>query len=175
MIGAGILIGILVIVDQLTKYLAKFFLNGKDPFELISNIITLSYQTNDGASFGILSGNRWLFVLITFVALGFFFYLLKSANLKTKKTYSIGVSLLIAGTIGNLLDRIFHGGHVIDFLYVHLYDPIMNVFGLDNFYNNFADMFLFVGIFMFAIDLIFFESKRNKQTRKNGETSNDSI
>lgn len=175
MIGFGILIFILIIFDQLTKYLAKFFLEGKPPFVFINKVITLSYQTNDGASFGILAGKIWLFILLTVIALFFFFYLFKSVN-KTKKIYSIGISLMIAGTMGNLLDRIFHGGLVIDFLLVELYEPILKIFGLSNFYNNFADMYLFIGIILFAIDMFFLESKREKLAKKEIEVlSNENI
>lgn len=169
MVGPGILILILIILDQATKYLAKFFLEGKPPFVFINNVITLSYQTNDGASFGILSGQLWLFILLTLAALVIFFYLFRHVSFKTKKVYSIGISLMIAGTIGNLLDRIFHKGLVIDFLLVELYEPILKLFGLSNFYNNFADMYLFVGIFLFAIDMFFLEKKRESFAKKEVE------
>jgi signal peptidase II len=71
------------------------------------------------------------------------------------KFYSVGISLMIGGTIGNLIDRVFRG-YVIDFL-------DFDIFGYSYPTFNVADMALVIGVIMFAIDILFLETRRNKR------------
>jgi len=84
-----------------------------------------------------------------------FFYLISKSNFKTMKFYSVGISLMIGGTIGNLIDRVFRG-YVIDFL-------DFDIFGYSYPTFNVADMALVIGVIMFAIDILFLETRRNKR------------
>lgn len=155
-----ILIG--VFLDQLTKQLAYRLLYNPiteiaKEIDVIPYVLKLSYHENSAAAYGLFEGKMGLFVVVTIIALAIFGYLFKDVDFKTKRVYSISVTLFIAGTLGNFIDRIFLG-FVIDFMkYPFLGLMIGN---LGNFYNNFADMYLFVAIILFTIDLFIFEPKR---------------
>ncbi len=151
------IVSFLIVLDQVTKWAAQLFLRGSEAIELIPSFLYLNYHINPGAAWGMLEGQFYLFVLITFAALGLFLYLAKDNGFKDKPFYSLAIVLLIAGTIGNFIDRV-RFRYVIDFIdvYIFSYDfPIFNV----------ADMALTIGVFLFAIDLLFFEKRRMTHER----------
>ena len=115
-------------------------------------------------------------MLVTVVALGIFGYLFTEADFKHKKVYSIAITMFIAGTLGNAIDRSFLRNlqgdpYVIDFLHYPFLTPILNLVGLNNFYNNLADMYLSLAIVLFAIDLFIFEPKRKKKELPNAQNN----
>jgi len=145
--------GILIIVfcialDQVTKAIARVSLQPKGSITIIKNFFEFTYVENRGGAWGSFSGKLWLFVIITIAALGFMFYLMKDFDLKTNAFYSIGLVLIIAGAIGNFIDRIIFK-YVTDFL-------DFNIFGYDFPVFNVADICITVGVFMMIIKLIFF-------------------
>lgn len=159
MILGSILIILLTLFDFLSKRLAQFYL--KNPLKdvvVIKNLFELSYYENKGASLGILEGQMIFFMLVTGLALIIFFYFFLSVDFKHKKTYSIAITLFIAGTIGNAIDRISLG-YVIDFMHFPFLSYILNIFKLSNFYNNMADMYLTAAIILFIFDLFFLSKK----------------
>ena len=121
----------------------------KDEIKVIPHIIDFILVKNHGAVFGILQGKMILFYIVTFFGLAIFGYLLKDGNLNTMPFYTIGLSLMIAGTIGNFIDRVCFN-YVRDFI----------TFGFFSFPSfNVADMCMCVGIVMFFIDTLFGEAK----------------
>ncbi|KGG81100.1 signal peptidase [Caloranaerobacter azorensis H53214] len=120
---------ILIIFDQLTKYLAVKFLLGKNPIPIIKNYLQLNYVENFGAAFGILQNKQLFFVVITIVVLaGIIIYIRKHTNIS--KPMKVALTILFSGALGNLIDRL-RLGYVIDFIDVKfgkLYDfPVFNV------------------------------------------------
>ena len=98
----------------------------------------------------------WFFYIVTVISFVIFCYLLKDFNIKKFPFSSIGVSLMLGGTIGNFIDRLFNG-FVVDF-----FDFI--IFGYDYPIFNVADICLVVGAIMLIIQIIisrdfFFEKK----------------
>ena len=87
-----------------------------------------------------------------------FYYLLKEIDFKEKPLYSIAITLLIAGAIGNFIDRMLLG-YVVDFL-----DFIIFGYNFPTF--NVADMALVIGVTIFAIDIfkedIFHAKNKNR-------------
>lgn len=149
-IGIGLVI-IGILIDQITKMLAiKYFKHLSEPVVGIKGIINLTYVENTGGAFGMLSGKLWLFILITIAALGFFGYLMKDFNLKENAIYSSSLILIIIGTIGNFIDRIFRG-YVVDFLEFAFWKSFA-VF-------NFADMCITVGVAFMMGGIIFGDVK----------------
>ena len=108
----------------------------------LPNVLALTNVRNDGAAWSVLSGQQWFFTVITIVALGmmgYFFWKLRNDNL-----YMSAISLLIAGTLGNFIDRI-RLGYVVDmFETLFMNFPIFNV----------ADMCLTFGVIIVIIALI---------------------
>ena len=111
---------------------------------VIPGFFHFSFSFNTGASFGSFKGNLTLFYIISVFAAGLFYFLLRDVNWKTKKWYTSAVVLMIAGGIGNFIDRLMFQ-KVTDF--IELEFMRFAIF-------NFADMCLVVGVILFGIDLV---------------------
>lgn len=127
---AGIILVVLVLFDQITKYFAKLYLEGQTPFSVIPNIFEFCYLEggNTGAAFGLFQGNTFLLSIISLlvfcIIVGCFFYVSKKPG---NKWLSFCLVLMAAGAFGNWIDRFFRR-YVIDFLYFKPIDfPIFNV------------------------------------------------
>ncbi len=137
---------LVLIVDQVTKQFIVKTMDLGDSVTVIKDFFYISSHRNTGGAWGILTGQMVVFYLITFIAFILFYFLIKETDFKNKKIYSVAVTLLIAGAIGNFIDRVLFQ-EVVDFLdfYIFGYDfPIFNV----------ADMCLVVGMFMFGYDIL---------------------
>jgi signal peptidase II len=122
---------IVVILDQLTKILVLKRFKFAERLNVISDFFDLTLVFNKGAAFSFLANaggwQRWFFVAIAVVAIVFLLYLLAKHGGQT--LFAFGVSLILGGAIGNVIDRILHG-QVTDFLlfYWHpYYFPAFNV------------------------------------------------
>lgn len=131
----------IVFTDQLTKWLAVICLKGEESFPLWKDVFHFTYVENMGSAFGILKDHRWVFMSISTVIiiaglLIFFIYYKKLAPL-----LRWSISFLVAGGIGNMIDRIFIG-YVVDFLDFTLIDfAVFNV----------ADSFVCIGAGLFLL------------------------
>ncbi len=166
MILSIILIIIAVALDQVSKYLSVLHLEPIGTFPLIEDILHLTYVENRGAAFGILSEHRWVFMVISIVgicALAAWLAIAKPKNVWTR----VGISFVIGGGIGNMIDRIALG-YVIDMIDCRFI----------NFYVfNIADSFVCVGCAMVFIGLIIEmidERKQKKAGVKAGTTDGES-
>lgn len=119
-----ILIIVLTILslDQLTKFLVTRNLPLNQSFPVIKGIFHISLIHNRGAAFGILKNQTPLFITASIFAIIFIFLNLKNKN---KRLHSFSLGLILAGALGNLIDRLFLG-HVIDFLDFRIW-PVFNV------------------------------------------------
>lgn len=156
LIYSAIIIGGIAI-DQLTKFLAVKFLAPIDTVPIIKNALHLTYVENRGAAFGMLADHRWVFMILSSVAIVILAFLLFGGYLNGK-LYTLSVSMIVSGGIGNMIDRIFLG-YVVDFIDFRLIN--FAVF-------NGADSFVCVGagILLLAalLDLIN-ESKKTKDKK----------
>ncbi len=105
--------------------------------QIIKTIVTKYYtfSKNTGAIFGILSNHTYIIILLTFFALGFLIYY--TPKIKNQ----IGLALIFAGLIGNLIDRLVYR-YVIDYIRIYTYPAF-----------NLADIFLTVGVIIIIIHL----------------------
>jgi signal peptidase II len=118
-----LLAAVVIVLDQLTKsaIVARFSLH--ESYAVINNFFNLVYVMNPGAAFGFLAGAsatfRYIFFIgITILAIGLIiFYLLKSKPQSVLIVLSL--TLIFAGAVGNLTDRIRFGA-VVDFLDVYV-------------------------------------------------------
>ncbi len=154
-----IIVVILVAFDQLTKHIV---LNSLAPIKqkvLIDGFFNLTYVENRGAAFGAMQGARWFFVILAVVvvsAVAFYYYKCE----KTPRTLPLRISLimLVGGTVGNVIDRVFRG-YVVDFL-----DFI--VFGYDFPVFNVADILIVLGTFLLAGCILLMDVKTDKEKQK---------
>lgn len=138
------LIIVLTGFDQLSKW---YFYTNKlhyDGFVVIKDFFYLTYLENRGAAFGILQNFRWVFILLTIVAVGIMiWYFIKNNNIVLR----LALVFLISGAVGNFIDRLIRG-FVIDFLDFY-------PFGYDFPIFNFADIWVNVGVFVLIIYVLF--------------------
>lgn len=118
---------VLVLLDQMTKFLAIKYLKFTEPFVIIKNILELTYVENTGAAFGILEGKQTLFYILTILVLIFILYIIYRTPVNAHFVLIICSLLFIfSGAIGNFIDRI-KNKYVIDFIYFKLIDfPVFN-------------------------------------------------
>ena len=121
-------IGTAIFIDQITKYFAVAYLKNNHAKVLIDGVFELQYLENRGMAFGILQNKQFLFVVGALVICGAIL-LIYGRIPYTKKYMPLRICsiLLIAGAVGNLIDRV-RLNYVIDFFYFKLIDfPIFNV------------------------------------------------
>ncbi|ROR29157.1 signal peptidase II [Mobilisporobacter senegalensis] len=119
---------VLVIIDQYTKFLAKTNLENQDSIAIIKGVFELHYLENTGAAFGMLQDQILLFVIITIITILMILYLYSRIPYEKHFTPLRYILIfIIAGAIGNCIDRVVNR-YVVDFLYFKLIDfPIFNV------------------------------------------------
>lgn len=148
-----VLIVALTALDQGTKVLALKFLKGQPSFSLIPGVLELRYLENRGMAFGLFQGKRLLLVLLCAAFFLVFLYFYKRVP---KNRYYLPLILtsfgMLAGAVGNFIDRVFRG-FVVDFIYVSLIDfPIFNV----------ADIYVVVsGILLVLLVCLKYEDDRD--------------
>ncbi|MBR2891690.1 MAG: signal peptidase II [Bacilli bacterium] len=141
---------ILVLVDQISKYVIFNTIGLNNPIPVIDNVFQLRGVFNTGAAFSILDEHSFILVIISIVAFLAITYFMKDCNFKRRPLYSIALILIYSGTIGNMIDRIFNSYKVFDFIEVLFMDfAIFNI----------ADSYLTIGVILLAIYLLFFEAK----------------
>lgn len=140
--------GILIFIDQYTKYLvdAKIPLYGFIP--VIEDVFELRYIRNSGTAWGLFAGmNMHIFFIIMTVILmaGMIYVYVRLSADRKYLPVNITLVILFSGAVGNMIDRIrLH--YVIDFLYFKLINfPIFNV----------ADIYVVVGMFILAYLVLF--------------------
>ncbi len=115
---------VIVILDQASKIMALKYLKNIDGIPIVKNILHFTYVENRGAAFGILQNQKWIFIFITIAIIGFIIIYFKKDRYYPK-TMMIGLSLIVGGAIGNLIDRIIYG-YVVDFIDFRIW-PVFNI------------------------------------------------
>nr|WP_248483428.1 signal peptidase II [Tepidibacter aestuarii] len=132
----------LVLLDQVTKYYALNFLSKIGSITIIDNMFNLTYVENRGAAFGMLQNQKWFFILVAFVVVSFIVYYLRT-NKNISRLYQVSLVLILAGAIGNLIDRI-RLNFVVDFFDFIVW-PVFNM----------ADICVVIGGILLSYIIIF--------------------
>lgn len=141
----------LIALDQWVKFeiVKNIQLGGVKPF--IPKILSLTYLRNTGAAFSILENQQWLFAVITLVVIGAAIWYL-SKHIKGSVWLLSALSLIIAGGIGNFIDRMRQGF-------------VVDMFQLD-FINfaifNVADSYLTIGVMVLVVMMLKEEDNASK-------------
>ncbi len=153
---------VLLGLDQLTKYLAIINLKNHPAVVLWDGVLELNYLENRGSAFGMLQNQKFfiLFIGVVFLAV-ILFFLFKLPEEKKFCTVHILLSAIVAGGVGNMIDRL-RFDYVVDFIsFVLIHFPIFNVADC---YIVVATIVLFL-LFLFVFkekDLEFLSFKQNR-------------
>lgn len=145
---------VLIAVDQLTKVIAKVILSTSGMLNFLGGTFRLQYTENPGV-FLSLGANLaeeqrfWIFSVLIPI-----FLILVSTLLFVKSTsnlFKIGLNMIVAGGIGNLIDR-FYRGRVIDFMNIGIGNVRTGIF-------NVADIAIMIGVIIIAYETV--KSQKN--------------
>lgn len=127
LLGLALVLGLLL-VDQASKLCAVHFLQGKPSQPIIPGVFELKYIQNTGSAFGLFAQSGHLVVVLTLLLAAFLVFLyFKMPLTREYRMYRVFMLVLVAGGLGNIIDR-FTRGFVVDFFYFSLIDfPVFNV------------------------------------------------
>lgn len=144
---------LLAVADQVIKYFISVDLKPVGSVTIIDNVLDFTYVENKGVAFGMFSGMRWIFIILTALLIcAIIFYMFKKKP--RSKLFYTSVALIIGGGVGNLIDRIFYG-YVIDYISLSFFNPIC----------NFADYCITVGTILLVIYILFFSKDISGQKK----------
>ena len=146
LLAAGI-----IIIDQIVKYAVRTFMYLGESIPIIEDVFHLTYVQNRGAAFSILSGSRIFLIAVPLIAIAVAIWYLerhKSAHW----TLALSLSMIIAGGLGNLIDRIALG-FVTDMFDFHFW-PVFNI----------ADISVCVGAGFLVLYTLVFYGKTEKKS-----------
>ncbi len=136
----------IIFVDRITKWFFSDFLAYGESFPLIKNILHMTLVQNTGIAFGLFKDQGIVFIILPIVAIAILVYNIiyyRHDQDALSRPYIIAYSLILAGAIGNLYDRIFLG-YVVDFIDFRIW-PVFNV----------ADSAITIGAGMVIWDITF--------------------
>lgn len=145
---------VLVVLDQITKYLARTMLVPGEKVPVIPGVFDFQLVFNKGAAFGIFQNATAYFIVVAVIILAAIaIYLIKVKEHATLEV--VGLALIASGAIGNCIDRIFFDGTVTDFIATAFMEfPVFNV----------ADSGVTIGCILFI--LAFLLSLRSQKGEK---------
>lgn len=151
-----IIIAVIVLLDQFVKYLIQANMELNHTIPIILDFFHITYIQNKGAAFSILAGRTEILILIpTIVTLLLLAYIVRRKR-QDHWVLLLSLSLIVAGGIGNLIDRLSYG-YVVDFLDFRIF-PIFNV----------ADIAVSCGCGLLLLYMFFIEPKLAKEDKNNG-------
>ena len=176
---SGILIAVIAIlslvpvVDQVTKWAVVNNMELYESIEIIPGILNFTYITNDGAAFGKFDNVRWLFMILSVIAIIVIAVLMIKYRKKLDNLTMISLSMILSGGFSNMIDRTFYGesifnGEVIDFIDFCAFPKIWN------YIYNVADSAVVVGTGLLIVAMIINEVKIYKAEKmKKSEEKNE--
>ena len=159
----AVICGIFIIAaDQLSKlYIISNYSLGESS-EFINGLIDIVYIHNRGAAWGMLSGKTWILIVLTLVImLACVIFLIKIGTKNKLLFWSLIV--VVSGGIGNIIDRVFRDGNVIDFLHFEFWPqfPVFNV----------ADCAIVIGAGLLLLHFIV-DAYKEAKNKKDGQIKN---
>lgn len=165
-----------LIVDLVSKSIVEHTMNVGQTKVLIPKFLQLTFIYNPLAAFGSAFGldkligqtaTRIIFIVITFVAVGIFGYFMYR-NRGKNKVERLAFALIIAGAIGNLVDRIFIG-EVRDFIEIVYFGLDLGKLGTSFAIFNIADAALVVGVILFLVYILFLHKEPETEEAAEGD------
>ena len=153
---------LVVLADQVTKYVMAGLLPGlpERTMPVIRDVLHFTYVENEGAAFGMLSGHRWVFMVLSILGLCAIVLLLAKEKPESRWV-RLAAGLVLGGGIGNMVDRLGFGfaqkpGAVLDFIDCRF---------VDFYVFNVADACVTVGCFLYLFLVILGEIRAAKEKK----------
>ena len=148
-------------LDQLTKNWVVNNMALGETIPIAPPLFQITRSANSGAAFGLLpsAGNLILILAVGITCAMLYFYRDTPENARLNQ---IATGMVIGGALGNVIDRIFQGGEVVDFIHYRIPDLISNV-------SNIADHAVVIGVFL----LIFDSWRRDRNEKKQNNTPSE--
>ncbi len=142
---------LIIAADQFSKMLVESIVALDDSITVIDGVFNITYVRNRGAAFGLLTGKKWLLIVVSVIIFALLIgYIVK--NKPSSKWLMWSLTLICAGGIGNLIDRVAFG-YVRDFIEVTFTRfPVFNL----------ADCGVTIGAVMLALYILIEEHKRGE-------------
>ncbi len=153
----AVIIGVVFLaLDQITKYIVVQNMPLGADADFIPGFIGFWHINNKGGAWGFLEGYTWILLSVTIIVMIICFALLLKHGIKNKLLFW-AITLVLSGGLGNMIDRIFNGGEVVDFIHLEFMKfPVFNI----------ADCAIVVGaallVLYFVVDMA---SDRRKNAR----------
>lgn len=161
----AIICGIAVVgIDQLTKYLVTVMMQPNEVITIIPGLLNFNrIPPNSGAAFGMFSGQTWFLITVTCIIMVICVAMLIRKTFDSRLMFW-ALCLVLGGGIGNLIDRVFRGGNVVDFMEFGFIDfPVFNV----------ADIAVCIGagliLLYFILDFVKDARRKNAIAKINAE------
>lgn len=152
-----IIIALIVILDQLVKYIVQSRLDLNQTIPILEDVLHLTYIHNNGAAFSILENMTGLLIFLPLVITVIVLVYIAVKRRKEHGLLLLSLALIAAGGIGNLIDRISYG-YVVDYIDFRVF-PIFNV----------ADISVTCGCGLLIIYMFFVEPRIHKERNKTDE------
>ena len=144
---------LLIVLDQAIKFLIESKITLFERVPVIDGFFYITHTTNKGAAWGILQNMNIVFIPLTLIVAVVLSYLL----IKNKdKLFRFAGVLILAGAIGNFVDRVFRESGVVDYLEFHFGEYIFPIF-------NLADSLVVCGSILLGIYVLFFYDKKERK------------
>ncbi len=157
MILCLIITAVAALLDQITKLLVVHNIPMGTFAPGLKGVFRLTYIENKGAAFGILSEHRWIFMVLSAIAIAaILFFLWKEKPKSLLVQLSLG--MILGGGIGNMIDRVFRGA-VVDFIDLEF---------MRFYVFNVADSFVCIGCALLILYLILSEIQEKKKKKNSG-------
>ena len=151
-----VLILILVGADQLSKYLIDSYMLEGETLPIINDFFHLTYVKNRGIAFGMFQGKLDIISIATIIAIvAIAYYMYKEKN-KLSLVEKMGFIYILAGAIGNMIDRAFRG-FVVD---------MVDFRGVWSYVFNLADVWINIGVVFVLLDQLILRKKRETEEDK---------
>jgi signal peptidase II len=135
-----------LVLDFATK---RIVLANKQDFAagipLIDGYLQFTYVRNAGAAFGMFQGGRWPFIVVSAVTVVLLTYVLVRGRTHGLRAYAY--AMILAGAAGNLIDRIFYDGLVVDFILMSYRDSSFPVYNVADMGVTFGAVLLVLSMF----------------------------
>ena len=161
LVGLLLLLAIVtVVVDQVTKTIVVATMFEGQSITVINHVLYLIFVRNPGAAFSMVSGQTWIFSILAAVVTAVIIWSLSRIK---SRAWAVVFGLLLGGTIGNLIDRLFREpgfgiGHVVDFINLPWLMPAI---------FNVADIAISTAAVMFVLLVLLGIGLDGRRSRKN--------